>query len=55
MGKTLLKRVRGVKPLLTNPSNFLDRETLDLRDAQPGFLLNDSRKTISRGIEDHNF
>ena len=55
MRTSLFKRVRGVNPLLISPSGFPKRDILDLRDAKLGFLLKDSKKTISHGIEDHNF
>lgn len=55
MRKSLFKRVIGVNPLLKNPSNFPNIDILDLRDAKLGFLLKASKKTISHGIEDHNF
>ena len=55
MRKTLLKRVSGVNRLLTNHSGFPKRGILNMRDAKLGFLLKDSKKTISHGIKDYNF
>ena len=52
---TLFERVRGVNPLLTKPSGFPKMDILDLRDAKLGCPLKASKKTISHGVEDHNF
>ena len=51
MEMDLTKRVKGLKPLLTNPSSLVNREILNSRDAQLGVLLKDLRKTILHSIE----